>query len=187
MENGARGKFFWRTATPPTMLVRGAGGWFATSRPQNEQQFIPVVHHCENEERPSLTAEPKRMALVRAGASRPYLLRKRTVGDLPLPSCADDNSLCAWVAIAGCSGRSHDVQGAYPVDAVSAEQYLRGLAHRSASLDADPQIQRGRPSWSSRSLQARRPRNARIALGALRSSRSRPTPQSLRPGWSSSA
>jgi hypothetical protein len=35
MENGARGKFFWRTATPPTMLVRGAGGWFATSRPQN--------------------------------------------------------------------------------------------------------------------------------------------------------
>jgi hypothetical protein len=44
------------------------------------------------------------------------------------------------------------VQGAYPVDAVSADQYLRGLAHGSASLDANPQIQRGRPSWSSRSL-----------------------------------
>lgn len=69
------------------------------------------------------------------------LLRKRTVGDLPLSSCADDDSLCAWVAIADCSGRSHDVQGAYPIDAVSAEQYLRGLAHRCALLDADPQIQ----------------------------------------------
>jgi hypothetical protein len=127
------------------------------------------------------------MALVRAGASRPYLLRKRVVGDMPLSSCADDDSLCARVAIAGCSGRSHDVQGAYPIDAVSADQYLRGLAHGCASLDANPQIQRGRPSWSSRPLQARRPRNARIAFGALRSNRSRPTPQSLRPGWSSSA
>ena len=122
-----------------------------------------------------------------ASASRSYLLRKRKVGDLPLSSCADDDSLCAWVAIAGCSGRSHDVQSTYPVDAVSAEQYLIGLAHRCAWLDADPQIQRGRPRWSSRSLQARRPRNARIAFGALRSNRSRPTPQSLRPGWSSSA
>jgi hypothetical protein len=73
-----------------------------------------------------------------AGASRPYLLRTRKAGDLPLSSCADDDSLCAWVAIAGRSGRSHDVQSTYPVDAVSAEQYLRGLAHRCASLDADP-------------------------------------------------
>jgi hypothetical protein len=51
------------------------------------------------------------------------------------------------------------------LEAVSAEQYLRGLAHRCASLDADPQIQRGRPSWSSRTLRTRKPRDAGIASG----------------------
>jgi len=142
---------------------------------QNETQFLALV------------SRENKGSNNDAGASRPYLLRKRTVGDLPLSSCADDDSLCAWVAIASCSGRSRDVQGAYPIDAVSAEQYLRGLAHRCASLDADPQIQRGRPSWSSRSRRTRRPRNARIAFGALRSNRSRHTPQSLRPGRSRSA
>jgi hypothetical protein len=98
-----------------------------------------------------------------AGASRSYLLRKRKVGDLPLSSCADDDSPCAWVAFAGRSGRSQDVQSAYPIDAVSAEQYFIGFAHCCASLDPDPQIQRGRSSWSSRSLWTWRSRSARIA------------------------
>ena len=43
------------------------GGMVRDLRPQTEQQFISVVHHCENEGRPSLTAEPKRMALVSRG------------------------------------------------------------------------------------------------------------------------
>jgi hypothetical protein len=63
---------------------------------------------------------------------------QRSVGDLPLSSCADHDSLCARIAFAGRSGRSHDVQGAYPIDAVSAEQNFIGLAHRRASLDTDP-------------------------------------------------
>ena len=105
----------------------------------------------------------------------------------PLSSCADDDSLCARVAFAGRSGRSHDVQGACPVGAVSAEQYLRGLAHRCASLDANPQIQRGGSNRSSRSLWTWRSRRARIAFGALLSDRSRHTPWPLRPRRSRSA
>jgi hypothetical protein len=58
-----------------------------------------------------------------------------------LSSRADDDSLCARVAFAGCSGRSHNVQNAYRVGAVGAEQYLCGLAHRFALLDVDPDIQ----------------------------------------------
>ena len=58
-----------------------------------------------------------------------------------LSSRADDDSLCALVAFAGCSGRSHNVQNAYPVGAVGAEQYLCGLAHRFALFDVDPDIQ----------------------------------------------
>ena len=101
-----------------------------------------------------------------------------------LSSRADDDSLCARVAFAGCSGRSHNVQNAYPVGAVGAEQYLCGLAHRFAFLDVDPDIQRGRPYWSSRSLRARRPGNARIAFGALGSDGSQRTTWSRRARWS---
>jgi long-subunit acyl-CoA synthetase (AMP-forming) len=42
-------------------------------------------------------------------------------------------------------------------------------------LDVDPDIQRGRPHWSSRSLRARRPGNARVAFGALGSDGSQRT------------
>jgi hypothetical protein len=81
------------------------------------------------------------MAIVRGQARRPMRCgrvqalptRQYKVSDLPLSSCADDDSLCAWVAFAGRSGRSHDVQSADPVGAVSAEQYLVGLAHRPTS------------------------------------------------------
>ena len=50
----------------------------------------------------------------------------------------DYDRLSACVALAGCSGRSHDVQSADPVSAVRANHKLGSVARRLRLIDADP-------------------------------------------------